>query len=116
MNAVEIGLAAAALAGIAYFALPRAGGGTSASEAHSLVEHGALLLDVRTPGEYADGHLPGATNLPLQELEARVSELGPNSRGVVVYCRSGARSAAATTILRSHGFGAVHDLGAMSNW
>lgn len=84
------------------------------SSAATLVADGALLLDVRTPGEFADGHVQGALNIPVQELEARVAELDA-SRPVVVYCRSGNRSGTAATMLRARGF-EVTDLGPMSAW
>lgn len=87
----------------------------SAEQAKDLVSRGALLLDVRTPGEFAAGHLSGAKNIPVQELGARLSELPSKSRPIVVYCRSGARSAAAASKLEKAGYTA-HDLGAMSNW
>lgn len=87
----------------------------SAGEAKTLVKQGALLLDVRTPQEFSSGHLQGAKNIPVQELGSRMSELPPTSRSVVVYCRSGGRSASAARMLRSSGY-QVHDLGAMDNW
>lgn len=87
----------------------------SAGEAKTLVEQGALLLDVRTPEEFSSGHLSGAKNIPVQELAGRMRELPPTSRSVVVYCRSGGRSASAAKLLRSSGY-QVHDLGAMANW
>jgi len=63
-----------------------------AADPVQLVADGALLLDVRTPGEFADGHVQGALNVPVQVLESRIAELDP-ARPVVVYCRSGNRSA-----------------------
>ncbi len=80
-----------------------------------LVEQGALLLDVRTPTEFREGHVPRALNVPVQELGARLRELGPTTRPIVVYCRSGGRSAQATTLLRQAGY-AVTDLGPMTAW
>lgn len=94
----------------------RGRGDVSATEARRLVEAGARLVDVRTPEEFAAGHLPGAINLPVQELERRRVELEPQERPVVVYCRSGSRSARAARLLESAGFEAIHDLGAMSRW
>jgi len=85
-------------------------------EARGLVEAGALLLDVRSREEFAGGHVPGALNIPVQELASRVTEIEQPERQVVVYCRSGARSAAAAKLLKAAGFGRVHDMGAMSNW
>jgi phage shock protein E len=91
-------------------------GDLSGREAKHLVADGALLLDVRSPEEYAAGHLEGALNVPVQVLASRLGELGAHDRAVVVYCRSGHRSANAAAILREAGFTAVHDLGAMSRW
>jgi phage shock protein E len=85
-------------------------------EAKRKVEGGATLLDVRTREEFAQGHLPGATNIPVQQLGQRLGELGPPEREVVVYCAVGGRSAAASELLRRAGFRDVLDLGAMSNW
>ncbi len=87
--------------------------GVLAARRHML--EGARLLDVRTPEEFAGGHLPGAVNIPVQALAARVRDLGAPHAPVVVYCRSGARSARAASMLRAAGFRAVHDLGAMGN-
>lgn len=94
--------------------VPEGGAPVSSAEAHQLVEQGATLVDVRTPEEFAAGHLDGARNLPLDALTARMAEL-PRDRAVVVYCRSGARSARAAAVLRSAGHD-VRDLGPMSAW
>jgi phage shock protein E len=88
---------------------------THRSNAHEQVANGALLLDVRTPAEFSERHIPGAVNIPVQELGARLSELGPKQRPVVVYCRSGARSASAAQLMRRAGY-QVLDIGGMSNW
>lgn len=80
-----------------------------------LVAAGALLLDVRTPSEFAEGHLAGATNLPVQQLAVRLHELGSRSRPVVVYCRSGGRSAQAAAMLSAAGY-QVKDIGPMTAW
>lgn len=79
-----------------------------------LVAKGATLLDVRTREEFASGHVEGAKNIPVQELGGRVGEV-KKQRPVVVYCRSGGRSAAAAQLLRGKGFEVV-DVGAMGNW
>jgi rhodanese-related sulfurtransferase len=85
-------------------------------EARKLVAAGARLLDVRSPQEYAGGHLPGAVNIPVQELDRRLAELGPRDGALVTYCRSGHRSSRAAEILRAHGFTNVHNLGPMMAW
>jgi len=79
------------------------------------VKGGAVILDVRTPAEFAAGHVANAVNIPVQELAGRVGEVGPTNRAVVVYCRSGNRSAKATRILVDAGFGDVTDAGGMHN-
>jgi len=84
--------------------------------ARQLVAEGGLMVDVRTPAEFRQGHVPGAVNIPLQELGRRLAELGPRDQSIVLYCRSGQRSAHARQILVDAGHEAVHDLGAMSRW
>jgi rhodanese-related sulfurtransferase len=86
------------------------------THARTLVAHGARLVDVRSALEFADRHLPNALNIPVQQLSERMVELGSKERPLVVYCRSGARSAEATRLLRSAGFVSVYDMGGMSNW
>lgn len=103
-------LASVLLASCAHPTVSRAG-------AQALVKDGALLLDVRSPGEFSEGHLPGAVNVPVQELEASLASLSPDkARPIVVYCRSGMRSAKARKVLLSAGFTRVEDLGGLSNW
>jgi len=65
---------------------------------------GALIVDVRTPEEFAAGHYKGAVNIPLAEIQSRLSEFGDKNKPVVVYCRSGNRSAKAKAILEANGF------------
>jgi phage shock protein E len=80
---------------------------------------GALtLLDVRTPEEFAAGHVPGARNIPVQELAARLSELDTARNGdIVVYCRSGRRAASALQTLQARGFEhLLHLDGDMQGW
>jgi rhodanese-related sulfurtransferase len=86
------------------------------AEARSLVAYGATLLDVRTPDEFNQEHLPGAVNIPIQEFERCLAEVGAPDHDLVVYCRSGHRSGQAAQILRAHGFTKVHDLGPMAAW
>lgn len=86
------------------------------AEARKLVAGGAKLLDVRTSGEFGSGHLAGALNIPVDVLAGRLAELGDKDVPVVVYCRSGARSARASQILTAAGFHSVADLGGMHRW
>lgn len=87
--------------------------GGSSAEARRRVAEGATLLDVRTREEFRDGHVEGALNIPVQELRARLDEIPPGD--VVVYCRSGGRSAAAAQLLKRRGHD-VLDIGPMSAW
>jgi rhodanese-related sulfurtransferase len=77
-----------------------------------------LLLDVRTPEEYASGHVPGARNLPIDQLPARSGELAAyRDQPVVVYCERGPRGAKAAEDLTAAGFTSVRSLaGHMSAW
>jgi NADPH-dependent 2,4-dienoyl-CoA reductase/sulfur reductase-like enzyme/rhodanese-related sulfurtransferase len=68
---------------------------------------GPFLIDVRTPQEYAGGHIPGAVNLPVDELRSRLGEL-PRDREIAVYCQVGQRGYLATRILLQAGFRAVN--------
>ena len=104
---------AAIAAGLYWFLM---GGTIPAEQAHALVDDGAHLVDVRTPGEFAAGHIDGAVNIPVQEIAERMDEIGKRDEPVVLYCRSGARSGRAKRILEQAGFASVHNLGAMSRW
>ena len=88
----------------------------SPERAHELVKGGASLVDVRSPSEFAAGHIDGARNLPVGEIAGRSAEVGPTDRPVVVYCASGTRSAMARRTLRAAGFKSVYNLGPMSRW
>jgi phage shock protein E len=85
------------------------------AEARRLVEQGAVLLDVRTAAEFGGGHIQGAINIPVQELDARLADVGDKDKTVIVYCRSGARSARAAATLEAAGY-TVRDLGSMAAW
>jgi rhodanese-related sulfurtransferase len=88
----------------------------SVSDAAALRDDGAFLLDVREPDEWAAGHIPGATLIPLGELPSRVGELERNQR-IVVVCRSGNRSAEGRDILLGASFPAVTSVdGGMTEW
>lgn len=78
---------------------------------------GLILLDVRTPQEWAeDGHIAGATLIPLAELEARAAGELPQDAEIVVYCRSGNRSQQAAAFLVEAGYTDVSDMGGVRDW
>ena len=74
-----------------------------------------LLLDVRTPAEFDGGHINGAVNIAVEELANRLSEV-PDDKPIVVYCRSGNRSAQASKILADAGYTGIYDLGGVIEW
>lgn len=77
---------------------------------------GEFVLDVRTPAEYAEGHVPGTTLLPLQDLPARLNEV-PKDWKVYVICCSGSRSARASRVLTDGGHRNVYNVdGGMLAW
>ena len=89
--------------------------------ARRLVSQGGVLLDVRTPAEYADRHIQGAANIPVDELSSRSKDVenltgGDKTKPIVVYCGSGKRAGRAKTILRESGYQQVTNLGGIDDW
>jgi rhodanese-related sulfurtransferase len=80
--------------------------------------HTLIVIDVRTPGEYADGHLPGAHNIPLDDLEHAMPALreAADARDLLVVCASGNRSQNATVILSRNGIPAAGLEGGTAAW
>jgi len=78
-----------------------------------IVANEPLIIDVRTPGEFAGGAYQGAINIQLDELPARINELGDKSRDITLYCASGARSAYGQRILQQLGFTNVKNGGGL---
>jgi len=88
----------------------------SAPDAYQMYQEDVFLLDVRTPEEYQESHIAGATLIPLDQLGARYGEL-PQNETIVVYCRSGNRSLEAVYLLENMGFNQVHSLDrGIKNW
>lgn len=113
-------IAAVVLTGVFFF--NRSGSSSqriSYDELQQLLHSGApvTLLDVRTSGEYGEGHIPGAVLLPYDMIEQQAAALLPDKgREIVVYCRSGRRSAIAAETLGKLGYGRVRDFGAVGGW
>lgn len=89
--------------------------------AKKLVGEGAVLLDVRTPEEYAGRHLDKAVNVPIDNLSAQMSEIekltsGDKTKPIVVYCQAGGRAGRAKTMLTAAGYTQVTNLGGISDW
>jgi phage shock protein E len=79
-----------------------------------LVKDGAAIIDVRTKGEYQQGHIKGSLNLPLNHLADNLAKL-PKEKAIILCCASGMRSAQAKSILKAKGFTEVHDGGGWSS-
>ena len=75
-----------------------------------LVQNGAIILDVRTKGEFQGGHIRGSVNVPLANLNGHLSKMKKN-KPVITCCASGSRSASAKSILKSNGFEEVYNGG-----
>lgn len=75
-----------------------------------LVKDGAQIIDVRTPQEYAGGHVKGSVNIPLNELQANLKKI-KKDKPVITCCASGMRSSSARGILKSNGYTEVHNGG-----
>ncbi len=108
--------AGAVVALVLFWGMRAGASGKTLEEGKAAVANGALLLDVRTPEEFAAGHVKGAVLIPVGELRERLAEVGARDRPVVVYCRSGRRSALAKSILDGAGFKQVTDVGPMPAW
>lgn len=85
----------------------------TANEKQSSDNNTPLVVDVRTPGEFHGGAYPGAINIPLDELQARLDELGNKDREITLYCASGARSAYAQRMLMQLGYSKVQNGGGL---
>lgn len=109
-------VAALVLAGAALFGLTACSASPATPAAESSISADAVVIDVRTPGEYAAGHLEGAMNIDVQasSFDSQVAALATDG-DYVVYCRSGSRSAGAAARLAELGFTSVTDAGAMSS-
>ncbi len=78
-----------------------------------LVKEGAKIIDVRTPGEYQGGHIPGSVNIPLNELPGKLKQLD-KSKPIITCCASGMRSGSAKSLLTANGFTEVYNGGGWS--
>ena len=77
---------------------------------------GAVLLDVRTSSEYAQGHIPGSKNLPLQSIDKVEKMVENKATPIFVHCLSGARSRQAAAVLQQMGYTNVKDIGGIASY
>lgn len=80
-----------------------------------LVKNGAIILDVRSKGEFAGGHIKGAVNIPVDTLRNNLSKLKDKNQPIITCCASGMRSASAKNILLSNGYTQVYNGGGWSS-
>lgn len=87
-----------------------------ASQAKEKMGEGAVVLDVRTSEEYAQGHIEGALNVPLDQIDTIDSLVSDKDQSILVYCRSGNRSAKAAARLVELQYTKVFDFGGIQDW
>ena len=80
-----------------------------------LLKNDGIILDVRTKNEYANGHIKGSTNIPLNSLSSNLSKLKKKDQPIITCCASGMRSSSAKGILKSSGYTNVHNGGGWRN-
>mgnify|MGYP000147361428 FL=1 len=71
-------------------------------------ENGAIIIDVRTQGEYKQGNYKNSQNIPLDQISKKVNDIKKKNKAVIAVCRSGARSGQATSILKQNGIEAYN--------
>lgn len=91
----------------------------TAAQVKARLDKGDMLtvIDVRTKEEYTSGHVPGSILIPFDEIKAKAGQLPQDKNTeIVVYCRSGRRSAIAADTLIALGYNRIYDMGAISSW
>lgn len=86
------------------------GSGSSVDYA-KMVAEGAIILDVRSRGEYASGHINGSINIPVDELANQLNKLKDKNKTIITCCASGMRSGSAKNILESKGYTSIYNGG-----
>ena len=90
-------------------------GGGPKVDVKGIIENGAVIVDVRTPGEFAGGHVKGSVNIPLDKIQNNITKIKNYRKPVVVCCASGMRSSNAKRILKGAGVEEVYDGGSWLN-
>jgi rhodanese-related sulfurtransferase len=92
------------LIAVAVWVVFRPRGGAPAEAIKPWLDRGAVVIDVRSPAEFAGGHVDGARNIPVDEVGLRLHDIGTTDVPVIVYCASGMRSRRAAGILEKAGY------------
>lgn len=82
--------------------------GNKSESIQEFIEKGAVIIDVRSPGEFAGGHIKGSKNIPLNEISSKIDEIKKQNKPVITCCASGMRSSQATSILKQNGIDAIN--------
>lgn len=90
-------------------------GGRPSTDYKELVKHGAIILDVRSTGEYAGGHIKGSVNIPVDQLTNNLAKLKDKNKCIICCCASGMRSGTAKRILQGKGYQEVYNAGSWSS-
>mgnify|MGYP003297493226 CR=1 FL=1 len=77
----------------------------------ALVKNGAIILDVRSKGEFAGGHIKNAVNIPVHQLQNSLTQLKDKNKTIITCCASGMRSSSAKSILQKNGYTEVYNGG-----
>lgn len=89
--------------------------GITSTDYAQLVKNGAIIVDVRSRGEYASGHVNGSVNIALDQLSNNLHQLKDKDQPIITCCASGMRSASARTLLVAKGYKSVYDGGGWSS-
>jgi rhodanese-related sulfurtransferase len=84
------------------------GFGTKTNKIKEFTDKGAVIIDVRTPGEFEGGHIKGSKNIPLNTISSKINEIKKLNKPVIACCASGMRSAQATSVLKQNGIDCVN--------
>lgn len=89
-------------------------GGSAKQDLSGIIKEGAFLVDVRSSGEFAQGHVKGSVNIPLDNIPSQLAKF-KNRKNIIVFCRSGNRSSQAKLFLEQNGFANVINGGTWEN-
>lgn len=84
------------------------GFGDKSESIKDFMDKGAVIIDVRTAGEFKEGHIKGSKNIPLDTIASKVQEIKKLNKPVIACCRSGMRSGQATSILKQNGIEVIN--------
>jgi phage shock protein E len=90
-------------------------GKSDTSALDQVIAEGAVIIDVRSPGEFASGHAKEAVNIPLDQLESKLTKIKSYQKPLILCCASGMRSARAKSFLTGLGVPNLHDAGSWRN-